>query len=75
MNSCLKIRECDFYSNTIFSNVADIDENCVDISMTVTSRKTKLLFEMVSGDKTKHFISELHRIAESMFSKYKIFSH
>ncbi|XP_065223598.1 type II inositol 1,4,5-trisphosphate 5-phosphatase [Planococcus citri] len=58
-----------FPVDTEFKIAGDIEENCVDISMTVTSRKNKLLFEMMSGDKTKHFISELHRIAESASSE------
>lgn len=36
-----------------------------DISVTVTFRKVKLLFEMMTSEKTRSFISELHKISES----------
>lgn len=37
----------------------------MDISVTVAFHKSKLHFELIASDRTKHFISELHRIRES----------
>ncbi len=45
----------------------DSDESSIDISVTISFRKVKLLFEMPKNEKTKNFISELHRISEGEY--------
>lgn len=60
-----------FPINNEFKISVDSDENCLDISVTITFHKEKLHFELISSDKTKYFISELHRIYESSIKREK----
>lgn len=48
----------------LVSGFADAGEQSVDVYVNVSSRKLKLLFEMIPGLKTNNFVSEIMRSME-----------
>lgn len=49
------------------SGFTDAGEQSVDVYVNISSRKLKLLFEMIPGLKTNNFVSEIMRSMEGNF--------
>lgn len=57
--------------------IADTDsrhQDGVDVFVNISSRKLKLLFEMVPGIKTSNFVGEIFRAIEGNNKKFVLFS-